>query len=274
MSQTLPDNFEELPKFQKLQYLFAAHIRNPEQQPYDAEQRLGTSEIEARRLRAYEHLFFNNVYDFFSNLFPVLKSIVGEARWAEIVREYMQKHQSRTPLFHELGQEFILFLQHEYESKDEDPDYMLEMAHYEWVELAVSIDEHESFARLNKDTSTVDAVLDDVYVLSSVAWPLAYEWPVHEISADNADMVKPDWVTTLLVYRDNDDQVQFMNLSPLLYELLQRIANTQGQTMEKILTDMAEEMGQDVSELSTFALQILQNLLDEHLIAPISFLKS
>jgi len=261
----IPENFDELPKFQKLQYMFAAHVRDPVNQAYDGKVVSLEKPIEQRRLAAYESLFFNNVHGFFSNLFPVLKSIVGDERWEIMVREYMQKHQSRTPLFHELGQEFILFLQNEYDVQESDPECLLELAHYEWVELAVSIDENE----LTLNPEGLEADLDTVYELSPLAWPLAYEWPVNRISPDNFTEPKPDWVTTLLVYRDTEDNVQFMELSPVLYELLQLMADNEGgETVRTLLSTLASQLEMDESTLAGFALDILQNFIDEHLITP------
>lgn len=266
-----PDNFEELPKFQRLQYLFSNHIRNPEQTPYAIEKEPGLAEIaqeiETKRLKAYESLFFNNLNDFFSNLFPVLKSIVGETRWQEIVREYMIKHRSKTPLFHELGQEFILFLQNEFEAQSSDPDYLLELAHYEWVELALTIAEEEGFI----NPLDVAPDLDCVYEVSPVAYPLAYEWPVHKITADQMMQERPVAITTLLAFRDEEDQVQFMELSPVLYELVQAMTdNSEQETVRALLHRLSEGLGLEKTMMEGFSVSILEDLIDMHLVRPVS----
>lgn len=265
-----PDNFETLPKFQRLQYLFSNHIRNPENAPYAIENEPGLAEIaqeiESKRLKAYESLFFNNLHDFFSNLFPILKSIVGDTRWQEIIREYLVKHRSKTPLFHELGQEFIVFLQNEFEPQSGDPSYMLELAHYEWVELALSIDEQEGF------TNPLDVMpdLDCVYEVSPVAYPLAYEWPVHKITADMKTQEKPEGVTTLLAFRDEEDQVQFMELSPVLYELVQAMSeNSEQATVRALLHRLCEGLGLEKTMIEGFSVSILEDLIDMHLVRPV-----
>ncbi len=56
--------------FIQQQYDFAAHIRNPEQNPAPAG-------IEDRRMGIYRELFYNNVEGFLSNGFPVLAGITG-----------------------------------------------------------------------------------------------------------------------------------------------------------------------------------------------------
>lgn len=266
-----PNDFEELPKFQRLQYLFSNHIRNPENAPYSVENEPVLAEIaqdiDPKRLKAYESLFFNNLYEFFSNLFPVLKSIVGEERWQEIVREYMVKHRSKTPLFHELGQEFILFLQNEFEPQSGDPDYMLELAHYEWVELALTIAEEEGFV----NPLDVAPELDGVYELSPVAYPLAYEWPVHKMTLENSDEPKPECITTLLAFRDEMDQVQFMELSPVLYELVQAMSdNSEQATVRTLLRCLCEDLGLEQTMIEDFAVSILKDLIAMHLIRPVS----
>ncbi|RUM91227.1 MAG: DUF2063 domain-containing protein [Thiomicrospira sp.] len=266
-----PTDFDTLPKFQRLQYVFSNHIRNPEEAPYSVENEPGLAEIaqdiEPRRLKAYESLFFNNLYDFFSNLFPVLKSIVGDERWQEIVREYMIKHRSKTPLFHELGQEFIVFLQNEFEPQSADPDYLLELAHYEWVELALTIAEEEGFINPLDVVSDLDAV----YELSPVASPLAYEWPVHKITVENSDEPKPEYITTLLAFRDEMDQVQFMELSPVLYELVQSIHdNSEQATVRELLHRLCEGLGLEKSTVEGFAVSILEDLIDMHLVRSVS----
>jgi len=139
---TEKDDLKSLPYFQQLQVQFLAHIRNPEEVPYQPD---NERPIEPRRLKAYDELFFNNLQDFFSQLFPVCKQILGDSRWNEVVREYLVKHNAKTPLFHQLGEEFLLFLESEFSQLESDPKFLLELAHYEWVELALSVSEKSAW---------------------------------------------------------------------------------------------------------------------------------
>jgi len=260
--------FTDLPRFQQLQTLFAAHIRDPQNQPYRPQKHPGLGkialEIEPRRLAAYEQLFFNNVNSFFSNLFPVTYSVLGETRWLELIREYMQKHKARTPLFHEVGQEFLLFLQADYQPRDDDPPYLLELAHYEWIELALLVDEQEGIYLV----SPPQANLQSGYRLSPVAIPLAYQWPVDQISAENANPEQPETLTTLLAYRDVNDQVQFMALTPLLYDLLTRLEEKGSDPIKDVIAEMAETMQQPATTLAELALPALDGLLQQQVLIP------
>lgn len=217
LSETFTElgDLENLPYFQQLQLQFTAHIRNPQKYDYQPETE---KPIEARRLKIYEELFFNNLQDFFSQLFPVCNEILGESRWLLLVREYIAKHKAQTPLFHELGEEFLDFLQTEYSPLESDPDFLLELAHYEWVELALGVSEEQGFEKDNQ--SEIDLNLE--YQISPLAWLLAYEWPVHQLSKDNQPKLIPNQATTLLVYSESAEQerIDFIALTPLLYQWL------------------------------------------------------
>ncbi|HAX26890.1 MAG TPA: DUF2063 domain-containing protein, partial [Alteromonas macleodii] len=69
--------------FQTTQKTFVDAIKDP--QTY-----CGTNADHARRMKIYQSLFFNNIDNFVSTGFPVLKSIIvkqyGEKGWESIVR--------------------------------------------------------------------------------------------------------------------------------------------------------------------------------------------
>ncbi|WP_024850468.1 HvfC family RiPP maturation protein [Hydrogenovibrio kuenenii] len=258
------DKNSSTPAFQKIQQSFSAHIRDPDHNVYDVKGIPSALSIEDRRLKLYEKLFFNNIYEIFTSQFPVLYSLLGEERWDQILREYMVKHRAKTPLFHELGQEFLIFLQQEYQPIESDPSFMFELAHYEWVEVALAIAPELGF----NNTNTSDASVDDCFELSPVAWYLSYQWPVHEISKDSV----PESIgepSTLLVYRDEEDEVQFMALSPLLYHLVAYIDEHAEMTFREIVMTLAENYNQPLERLLPFSETILEMLYSKNIIRPV-----
>ena len=118
--------------FQDKQYAFAAHIRDPEHIPAPAG-------VEDRRMAIYRELFFNNLSNLLATMFPVLRKLHGDPHWQHFIREFMRQHESRTPYFLELPQEFLKFLQDEYEPRRDDFPFLVELAHYEYVEIALSV---------------------------------------------------------------------------------------------------------------------------------------
>ena len=69
MKSTLRPNLS----FQRIQYAFARRIRDPENAP-------APPDIEARRMKVYEDLFFNNLSSLLAGTFPVLHAILGRVR--------------------------------------------------------------------------------------------------------------------------------------------------------------------------------------------------
>ena len=211
------------PDFIRQQYAFAAHIRDPQRHPAPAG-------IEDRRMAIYRELFYNNVEGFLNSSFPVLRDIMDDDSWHALARDFFARHHCHSPLFLEIPREFLTYLDEERGERDDDPPFMRELAHYEWVELALSIAESD-------DETPVDStgeLLDGIPVLSSLAWPLSYRYPVHRISPEFQPREPAEQATYLLVYRDPEDQVGFLKLNPVsarLFSLLQEQPDQAGRTL-------------------------------------------
>jgi len=200
------------------QRAFAARIRQPAEQPLLAG-------VTAERMAVYEELFFNNIEGFIRGAFPVLHRLVEADRWQRLVRSFIAEHQARTPYFLEISQEFLAWLQQGYVAEAGDPPFILELAHYEWVELALDVSEAEL----------------PTQGWSPLAWPLAYQWPVQRISADFQPSEPPAEPTCLLVWRDVQDKVRFMQISPFAYQLAARLQA--GEASEPALLELAQQHG-------------------------------
>jgi len=220
------------PDFQDKQYAFAAHIRDPENV-------VAPAQIEDRRMAVYRELFFNNLRSLLSSMFPVLKKLYSPAAWAAIIRQFMIVHRATTPYFLQLPKEFLAFLQDEYEVQKSDFPFLLELAHYEYVELALSISE----ASNNMDGVDPDGDLRaNVPVKSELAWAFAYQYPVHRIDADFQPDKPDDTATYLAVYRGADDKVGFLELNPMTAGLLDAIDNNEQKLNgEFLLRNLAEQ---------------------------------
>jgi hypothetical protein len=224
----------ERPDFQKKQYAFAAHIRDPEHQP-------APEGIDDRRMNVYRELFFNNLRNLLGGMFPVIRKITGDAHWERLVRLFMQRHVARTPYFLQLPREFLDFLENEYEPEDSDYPFLLELAHYEYVEIALSISEEENDGRgVDPDGD----LLAGAPVKSVLARVYAYSYPVHRISTDFLPEKPAEPPVFLAVYRDNDDKVRFLELSPISAALLDAIAqNESRESGEQLLRSLARTSG-------------------------------
>ncbi|MFW2439807.1 MAG: DNA-binding domain-containing protein [Arenicellales bacterium] len=213
-------------------YQFAAHIRDPDNSP-------SPDNIEDRRMGIYRNLFFNNVKDFLGNTFPVLKSLYEEDAWLELARSFYAIHRCQSPYFLEISREFLEYLQTEHNLRDIDPPYLLELAHYEWIELALSISQ-EKPDLLQIDTES--SLLDGHPVMSPLAWLMTYTWPVHQISYDFRPEQPAEQVVCIIVYRDVDDDIQFTEINPVTARLLQQLEQNDAATGADVLNDIAKEL--------------------------------
>ncbi|SFD90948.1 DUF2063 domain-containing protein [Nitrosomonas sp. Nm166] len=225
-------NTADRPDFVRHQYAFTAHIRNPDKNPLP-------EAIEERRMKIYRELFYNNVEEFIADTYPVLRQITPDERWHSMIRDYFANHRSHTPLFPEMPREFLKYLEHERKPHPDDPPFMLELAHYEWVELALSLlDEKVDETKINSEGD----LWDGIPAISPLAWPLSYHFPVHKISPAFQPKEASKTQTHLMVYRDNNFDVHFMEINPVTARLIQLISSNTSQTGRALLIQIAEEL--------------------------------
>jgi hypothetical protein len=142
------------------------------------------------------------------------------------------------------------------------PAFLLELAHYEWVEMVLQ--QSDAKALLPTDPALL---LERPLQISPLAWPLAYEWPVHELDPNCQPATPPDQPTFLLVRRAADWSVKFSELSPLAWRLLQRIDEFAPLTGREQLQALAQEAGQSASNsFMDNGLVLLQQMHEDQVI--------
>ncbi len=223
-------NRAEQPGFMQQQYAFAARIRDPQNAP------LPTG-IESRRMDVYEELLYNNIHDFLSNAFPVLRQLHDDEKWHALVRDYFAIHRARTPLFHEMPREFLYYLQDERGKREGDYPFMLQLAHYEWIELELLTAEDNL-----PDCDIHGDLLNGMPLLSPLTRILSYQYAVHQICPDHIPQQTDETPTHLLVYRDSQDRVGFIELNPVTARLLQLLTEQPKKSGEQLLQQIAAEL--------------------------------
>lgn len=234
--------------FQQYQAQFTAYIRNPAQHkkpPF----------VNASRLAVYKKAVFNNIVDSVSVCFPVCQAVIGQRAWQKLMREFVATYAAASPIFREIPQQFLLFL----EPIQTVPAYFKQLAHYEWVELAISKQQIEQAA-----LSDLTDLLHEKPLLATAHRLLEYDYPVHQISAQFKP--KQPKKTTFLVFRNPEFQVMFIELNPITYRLLQLIKQ-QDLTGQQALTQLAKEIEHpDIDVIIQFGLEILSDLANQHAI--------
>lgn len=248
------------PDFIQLQNAFTAHLREPDQVA-------APSHIEDRRMQIYRELLFNNIESFMANNFPVLRQITDDQSWQGLIRDYFAQHRASTPLFPKLPAEFLRFLETQRQNEN-NPPYLYELAHYEWMESLIGIDTHEipEANSIRKCTSAND-LLDQPAILNPISQLLAYAFPVHRISETFQPDQAPESPTFLIVYRDRNDVVGFMELNQVTARLLELISQAEDQTTRDHLQQIAQEMQHPSPEIVIQGgVTVLQQLLDRDIV--------
>lgn len=212
--------------------------------------------VEQRRLDIYQGLIYNNIEGFISNGFPVLRSLYEDEAWHELVQGFIDGHRCHTPYFLEISQEFIQFLLEEYQPRETDPPFMAELAHYEWVELALDVSEDLP----PESVPWIDA-LAAVPCLSPLAWLLSYQFPVHRIGPGYRPTEAGD-TTFLVVYRNREERVCFMELNAVSARLVEMTRDNEDASGKTLLHTLASEMGMEAESMLEFGAQQLASLLE------------
>jgi hypothetical protein len=225
----------------------ASYLRNPDVSP-------PPPGVEQRRLDIYKRLVYNNIEGFISGGFPVLRSLYEGEAWHALVRDFIDNHRCHTPYFLEISQEFIQFLLDQYQPRECDPPFLAELAHYEWVELALDVSEQAL-----PEAVCVDDPLAAVPALSPLAWLLSYQFPVHRLGPgyQPAEAAEP---TYLAVYRDATERVRFMELNAVTARLLELCRDNDGATGEALLRTLAAETGMEPAAMLEFGVDQLASL--------------
>ncbi|HEA18254.1 MAG TPA: DUF2063 domain-containing protein [Pseudoalteromonas prydzensis] len=218
------------------QLAFMAHIRDPQLQPKP-------DGIEDRRMAIYRDLFFNNINGFISSGFPVLKTLYSDDDWIRLVRRFFAEHDCHSPYFLDIAGEFITYLSNDYILQPSDPVFMLELAHYEWVELDVSIAQTDPL-----ECAITGELTEQALYLSSSARNLSYQFAVQHISVDFQPQQPSAQAHYFVVYRDADDEVQFLATNAMTALLLSIIDVTPGIRLPALVAQVAQQAPQFTTE--------------------------
>ncbi|MFN3234184.1 MAG: DUF2063 domain-containing protein [Gammaproteobacteria bacterium] len=234
--------------FIEIQRFFAKSLRD--------QKSIHLHRFDQERIRLYQTLLYNNVSEILSIAFPIIRSILEPEEWKNIVSEFFENSDSRSPYFHQIPKAFVEFLQDKTE-----PEYLTELAHYEWAELVLEIaDEAVEYI----DKKSINPI-SHIPLISPLTELLAYAFPVHKIKKNHI----PDKTQTphyLIIYRDRNFKIQYLEVNSItarLYQLLSEKTMTGQQAIEIAL----EEANLDKSEkmLST-GLAILDNFVENDII--------
>lgn len=231
---------QNLPGFQALQLDFAAHIRNPELNPIP-------DGIEARRMAIYTRLFYNNIETFCAMRFERTKAILGEELWHRMIRDFVHRHQCKSPYFAQISEEFIAYLAMD-RSDASDPPFLLELCHYEWLPLY--------FDRMVGELPVYQPCTDPLRTklrASDLSLVRRYVWPVNKVTVDFQPVEPPEKPTWALAFRNRADKVDIKHVDGFTANLVETLRTPMSglEAVQAVLGDSSEPGEKRLQQLST-----------------------
>lgn len=238
----------QTPLFQQQQRQLLHYLRQPQ-----------TTQIPAgfapERLAVYADLLYNKFDESLTACFPVIHRILSPADWRSLLLDFIAGHRCLTPYYRQIPDEFVQYLQQERDRADDLP-FLAELAHFEWIELQLSIAESEP---ITITPLTREQLLSGTIVFAPVMQLLHYQWPVQDIGPHALPTEPPAATTHILGFCDSDEQVRFIALNPATAYLIELLNN--GLTGQQALQAMRGELtNAQFIELTRFGLNTLLDL--------------
>ena len=241
--------------FQQYQQAFTAHIRDPQNQPRP-------TNVKVKGMNVYKEIVFNNLFESVSACFPVAQKVIGKRAWLKLIRGFFREHSSSTPIFRKIPEEFLAYLSNMNALTPENiPPYLTSLCHYEWVELLVStmVDEADK-----RDINAIGDLRMSQPAFAPTMQLLNYEYAVQKISPRYKPKEKVS--SQLLVYRNAEFEVKFIELNTITYRLIE-ILKQEKVSCEQALAILAKEINQPKTEsILQFGLDILEDLRSQGVI--------
>ncbi|HSI25488.1 MAG TPA: putative DNA-binding domain-containing protein, partial [Methylotenera sp.] len=183
------------------------------------------------------------------------QTTIGKRAWRALVKDFVQNYSAQSPIFREIPQQFLTFLN----MQTSLPAFLAELAHYEWVELAVSAQPTEP-VKLSKKMN----LLRENPVLAPAHKLLEYDFAVHKITKGKLPRIAEK--TYFLVFRNAEFEVKFIELNPITFQLLKLIEKNE-LTGEQALIRLAESIQHpNVDAVIAFGAEILNDLANQQAI--------
>ncbi|SCZ57193.1 hypothetical protein SAMN03097708_01382 [Thiohalomonas denitrificans] len=205
---------------------FAAAIRDPEQAT--------PADVSPRRMAIYRELFFNNILGVLEDAFLAVRARLSKIDWEATARRFFTEHSSTTPYFHRLPGEFAAWLERQ---PDLAPPYLAELARYEWSQLHLALSPAPALPEAlapNGDLLAGAPVLAPLFRLAP------YRYPVHRMC--EGESLQDEEPARLLLWRDSNEQVRTLALSPTSARLIELITASPHLSGRRLLLCLAGEM--------------------------------
>jgi hypothetical protein len=157
----------------------------------------------------------------------------------------------------------VHYLKNERGDHPDDPAFLQDLAHYEWVELMLSVSSKEinfGLIDVQGDLMQGQPALNPLLSLQS------YAYPVHRISPRFKPTAEQKEETHFAILRNIDDEVKFILINPVSMRLLSLLQATDSSGKEVLLQIASEMKHPNPQVVLAGGLEIMQSLRDSQVI--------
>lgn len=212
--------------FQKSQQQFTRYLRGGNSQQIPEEKADGW--------RLYRHLVYENNRAIIESSFPVCWSFLPVTAWQHLIEDYLANGTSPTPYFNQAGRFFIEFVVTRADFWKPLCPFLAELMHVEHAEMSLAIAPDEQPFTNGSAFSFAKTRLG----ISSLAWPLLYEYPVHAILRSGEALPAGEFPVCLLLWRTADYAIKRVELAPLAFAVVEMLHAGKGITGEQIVQNL------------------------------------
>ncbi len=187
--------------------------------------------IHTKHVSQYRRLVLNIVTDILQSAYPLTHNLLSEGEWEALVLDFFTHHPCQAPQVWQMPEEL-----HQYMTDVQHPlfkqyPFLEELLRLEWSETALFMMEDKPAAF----TRSGDLLLDPL-VLNPEHILLRFRYPVHLKQAKKIKAADEGDYHLILFREPDTGNVQFMDLSPALADLLQLLATGPANTKELVST--------------------------------------
>lgn len=175
--------------------------------------------VGAERFLVYRSLIHNRMRNTIAEFIERTAARLGKTRLRTDFTEWMDQVAAHSPYLRDVPAEFVAWAAPRWLRDDAVPDYLVDLARHELLEYDIRNDH-----RGGESPTGRELALDQPLRFDSAARLMRYAFAVHRLSPDLDDRDMPEQTPTrLLVYRDPQAKVRYLELTALAFAVLEQL---------------------------------------------------
>jgi hypothetical protein len=187
------------------------------------------------RIATYRRLVFNNVRDALERSYPLTKNALREKEWALLVNDFFEQHSCSHPQIWRMPEELIGHVVRHQPKLQSNYPLIIDLLHFEWKEIELHMMPNQHI-----EPGNCADPLGDAWHLNPEHELMQFSYPVHQ---KNARYISASDQGTYhcLGFRDPfEGKVHFINLTPLLAAILNKLARSSA-PIQEVFNQVASE---------------------------------